>query len=174
MLVLLSELNKKFLALRYVPDIELSQIAWVAGRYYQAGTELLGILEDSIGTPTHGDDSYRRDAMVGACTQRLAITASILCLWSQGSAMAQRSSIQRGETLVMQHCAMCHGTGSSETTPNPMARSFRDIVRNRPIDSLEEPLRNGALFGHPLMPGFALSPRDAHAIVRYLRSIQSR
>jgi mono/diheme cytochrome c family protein len=88
--------------------------------------------------------------------------------------MAQRSSVQRGDALVIQHCAMCHGMGSSETSPNPMARSFRAIVRDRPIDSLEELLRNGALFGHPMMPGFELSPRDVNAIVRYLRSIQSR
>jgi cytochrome c len=106
-------------------------------------------------------------------TNHLLIMAiAIVLALSCGPALAQGGPVAHGEALVSQRCAMCHGMGRSETSPNPVARPFRTLGRNYSIEALEEPLRNGALLGHPMMPGFSFSPRDANAIVRYLQSIQ--
>lgn len=91
-----------------------------------------------------------------------------------GTAVAQQTAESRGETLVIRHCAMCHATGRAVTSPLAPAPPFRTLGSSRPIESLEEPLRNGALLGHPAMPGFSFSPREASEIVRYLQSIQDR
>jgi cytochrome c len=105
---------------------------------------------------------------------RFAIVTLTLSITGQEAVLAEGSAISRGESLVSQHCAMCHAIGRSETSPNAMARPFRLLGGTVSIESLEESLRNGALLGHPMMPGFAFSPGDASAIVRYLQSIQSR
>ena len=97
-----------------------------------------------------------------------------LLVFGSCAVLAQSSPEMRGEALVSQHCAMCHATGSSESSPNPLARPFRTLGQTYSIPSLEAPLRDGALFGHPVMPGFAFSGQEAHAIVRYLQSIQAK
>lgn len=114
--------------------------------------------------------------MPGAARTISRCVAATAAFWlvGQGAALAQGSPEMRGEALVSQHCAMCHATGRAASSPNAMARPFRTLGQTYAIASLEEPLRNGALFGHPMMPGFAFSARDAHAIVRYLQSIQQR
>jgi len=105
---------------------------------------------------------------------RYAVATAALLFLGQTPAWGQGSPEMHGETLASQHCAMCHAIGRSGNSPNALARPFRTLGQTYAIESLEEPLRNGALFGHPVMPGFALDARDAHAIVRYLKSIQAR
>lgn len=107
-------------------------------------------------------------------THRLGIGIAVLLVFSASAALAQGSPEMRGEALASQHCAMCHAIGSSESSPNPLARPFRTLGQTYSIPSIEAPLREGALFGHPMMPGFTFSSRDAHAIMRYLQSIQAR
>ena len=104
---------------------------------------------------------------------RLVISALAVLVFGEQVVLAQ-SAISQGELLVSQHCAMCHAIGCSETSPNAIARPFRTLGRSYPIESLEEPLRNGALFGHPMMPGFVFSHQETNAIVRYLQSIQDQ
>jgi len=105
---------------------------------------------------------------------RQAIGIAVLLLSGSTAALAQGSPEMRGEALVSQHCAMCHAIGGSESSPNSLARPFRTLGQTYAIPSLETSLVQGTLFGHPMMPGFSFSGRDAHAIVRYLQSIQAR
>jgi cytochrome c len=79
---------------------------------------------------------------------------------------------RRGAALVAQHCAMCHAVGKQDESAEPRAPAFRTIGRRVALDRLEAQLTAGLLGGHPAMPKFAFEPRDAAAIVRYLRSIQ--
>ena len=104
------------------------------------------------------------------CGPAMLVAATLVC--GDGRALAQGSPQSRGEALVSQHCAMCHAIGRGGTSPNAMARSFRTLGRTYPIETLEQQLSNGSLLGHPMMPSFTLTPRDARAIVRYLQSIQ--
>lgn len=105
---------------------------------------------------------------------RYAVATAALLVLVQTPASGQGSPEMRGEALASQHCAMCHAIGRSGSSPDARARPFRTLGQTQEIESLEEPLRSGALFGHPMMPGFALDARDAHALVRYLKSIQAR
>ena|ERR1041385_7968736 len=102
------------------------------------------------------------------------VTVLALLVFTPALALVQRSPEQRGEVLVIRHCAICHGIGRSTSSPNPNARPFRTLSATLNLESLEEPLSKGALFGHPMMPSFALTASEARAIVRYLQSIQDR
>jgi mono/diheme cytochrome c family protein len=105
---------------------------------------------------------------------RLIVAIAVFLALCCGPTIAQQTAESRGEALVLRHCAMCHATGRAVTSPLAPAPPFRTLGLSRPIESLEEPLRNGALLGHPAMPGFSFSPRQASEIVRYLQSIQDR
>jgi mono/diheme cytochrome c family protein len=89
------------------------------------------------------------------------------------SAQSQRVLVQRGETLVPQHCALCHAVGRTDTSPYPNAPLFRDLSKRYPVDVLEEALAEGFTSGHPAMPEFTFSAERAAAIVAYLSSIQT-
>ena len=102
----------------------------------------------------------------------IAVTAALLVAPTPAS--SQQSAEQRGEALVTRHCAMCHGIGRSTTSPNPSAPSFRTLSATYDLATLEEQLGKGALFGHPMMPNFALTPGEARAVVRYLQSVRDR
>ena len=104
--------------------------------------------------------------------RKLIAPAAVLLALCCGPAVAQQTAESRGEAFVIQHCAMCHATGRGVTSPVAPAPPFRTLGLSYPIEALEERLRNGALMGHPEMPAFSFSPRDASVIVRYLRSIQ--
>ena len=67
---------------------------------------------------------------------------------------------------------MCHATGQRDESVEPQAPPFRTISRRVPLDHLEAQLTAGLLGGHPAMPKFTVEPREASAIMRYLRSIQ--
>jgi mono/diheme cytochrome c family protein len=97
----------------------------------------------------------------------LALTAG------NASAQSQRVLIQRGETLVRQHCALCHAVGRSDASPYPGAPLFRELSKRYPVDVLEEALAEGFTSGHPAMPEFTFSAERAAAIVAYLGSIQT-
>ena len=104
--------------------------------------------------------------------QQLA-TSAILLMLAQASP-AQQSLQDRGEALVSRHCAMCHATERTGSSPHAMAPPFRTLSQRYPLESLEEALGEGILSGHPDMPEFVFQPRDVGAIIRYLRSIQER
>lgn len=79
---------------------------------------------------------------------------------------------RRGAALVAEYCAMCHAVGQQDESAEPLAPAFRTIARRLALDRLEAQLAAGMLNGHPAMPKFAFEPREAAAIMRYLRSIQ--
>ncbi len=88
-------------------------------------------------------------------------------------AQSQRVLIQRGETLVRQHCALCHGVGREDASRYPNAPLFRELSKRYPVDVLEEALAEGFTSGHPAMPEYTFSADRAAAIVAYLMSIQT-
>jgi cytochrome c len=79
---------------------------------------------------------------------------------------------QRGAALLTEHCAMCHAVGQRDQSAEPRAPALRAIGRRVPLDRLEAELTAGLLGGHPAMPKFTFAPRDASAMIRYLRAIQ--
>ena len=80
--------------------------------------------------------------------------------------------IKNGERLVSAHCAKCHATGRSGTSPILSAPTFRTLFRRYPAESLVESLGEGLTSRHPDMPMFVFSDNDVAAIMSYLVSIQ--
>jgi cytochrome c len=103
----------------------------------------------------------------------LALFATAAFLPGVAAAQSQRVLIQRGETLVRQHCALCHGIGREGASRYPNAPLFRELSKRYPVDVLEEALAEGFTSGHPAMPEYTFSADRAAAIVAYLMSIQT-
>jgi mono/diheme cytochrome c family protein len=95
-------------------------------------------------------------------------------LLSTVASQAQQLGESRGESLVIQHCGMCHGVARAAPSPNPLAPPLGNLASAHLLESAERALRQGKLAGHPEMPTLTISSRDAEAIIRYLRSIQVR
>ena len=80
----------------------------------------------------------------------------------------------RGHILVQRYCAGCHAVNPTGKSPNAAAPAFRNLNERYKIDDLGEALAEGILTGHPAMPEFRFPPEDVDAVLRYLKSIQSR
>lgn len=105
---------------------------------------------------------------------RAGILAVALVIAAAWRALAQDAGVmeRRGAALVTRHCAMCHAVGRYDDSVEREAPPMRAIARRIPLERLQSQLGAGLLGGHPRMPKFTFEPRDAAAIVRYLRSIQ--
>jgi mono/diheme cytochrome c family protein len=84
---------------------------------------------------------------------------------------ASAQSMSRGERLVLAHCGMCHATSGADPSPNPVALPLARIGAAG-LRRVDESLRTGSLGGHPQMPRFEFSLRDADAVMQYLEGIQ--
>lgn len=109
---------------------------------------------------------------------RFSLSVAMLAVASlipsvSAEAQGQRALIRRGETLVRQHCALCHAVGRDDQSRYPNAPLFRELSKRYPVDVLEEALAEGFTSGHPAMPEYTFSAERAAAIVAYLMSIQT-
>lgn len=109
------------------------------------------------------------------------IVLAAAVLFAAGQAMAAPAAPAaaagpevRGHILVQRYCAGCHAVNPTGKSPNPAAPAFRTLNERYKIDDLAEALAEGILTGHPAMPEFRFPPNDIDAILRYLKSIQSR
>lgn len=102
-----------------------------------------------------------------------ALLTFLGALAASTSAEAQ-SPERRGQVLVTRHCAACHAVETSGASKEPAAPPFRELGLRYDPEQLSEALAEGLLTGHPMMPEFRFPPDDVRAIIRYLKSIQSR
>ena len=104
-------------------------------------------------------------------TWRFALVAA---LFVASTAVAQAfSPLERsGRALLQSLCARCHAIDRTGASPHPDAPPFREIDRRLDLDSFVSQLGEGFSSGHPDMPTFHFSRRDARAAVAYLRVIQ--
>jgi mono/diheme cytochrome c family protein len=102
------------------------------------------------------------------------LAACILCTLNLGVAdlSAQSSDIDRGEAILQQKCARCHGIGRTDESHHPQAPPFRDVVKRYPVEYLSEALAEGIVSGHPDMPEFVFQPDEINAILAYLDSLK--
>jgi cytochrome c len=103
-----------------------------------------------------------------------ALIAAFLLL-GLGTSLAgavEKDLTAKGEVLVRQNCSPCHAIGKEGGSPHAEAPPFRTLSSKYPVEDLAESLAEGIVSGHPDMPIFVFSPRDAEAIIEYLQSIQ--
>jgi mono/diheme cytochrome c family protein len=87
------------------------------------------------------------------------------------SAFAQSPAAQRGLTFVRTHCAQCHSIDKASESPLAVAPPFRTLHLKYPIESLERPLAEGIIAGHPTMPQFRLEPDQIRDVIAYLKTL---
>jgi mono/diheme cytochrome c family protein len=88
------------------------------------------------------------------------------------SAFAQSPAAQRGLTFVRAHCAQCHSIDKASESPLAVAPPFRTLHLKYPIESLERPLAEGIVAGHPTMPQFRLEPDQIRDVIAYLKALK--
>ncbi len=79
---------------------------------------------------------------------------------------------QRGLVFVRTHCAHCHSIDKVSRSPVVTALPFRTLHERYPVESLQEPLAEGIITGHPSMPEFQLDPGQVADVIAYLKSLE--
>ena len=79
----------------------------------------------------------------------------------------------RGQALAQARCGGCHAVSASGASPHPDAPAFRDVALRYPPHMLSEALVEGIVVGHPDMPQFEFSAREASDLVAHLEKLSS-
>jgi len=104
----------------------------------------------------------------------LAVSATISALLpslARGEE-ALSPAAQRGLIFVRTHCAHCHSIDKVSPSPLATAQPLRTLHERYPVESLEEPLAEGIITGHPSMPEFQLDPGQVADVIAYLKSLE--
>jgi mono/diheme cytochrome c family protein len=102
---------------------------------------------------------------------RLIFSAFVLLMLS-AAAQAQDPKL-RGRAIVKEFCSACHAIGKTGTSAHVGAPPLRALGGSFNLDEFPARLQQGIIAsGHPDMPSFKLTARDARALRAYLRSIQ--
>ena len=105
--------------------------------------------------------------------QWAVIALSAIALCAGEPALAQQSpAAQRGLTFVRVHCAQCHSIDQISDSPLKIAPPFRTLHLKYPIESLQRPLSEGIIAGHPTMPQFRLDPDQIADVIAYLKTLK--
>jgi mono/diheme cytochrome c family protein len=79
---------------------------------------------------------------------------------------------QRGRVLVTNNCARCHAIDKHSASPVALAPPFRTLHERYPVEDLQEPLAEGIVTGHPMMPEFSFDPGQVNDIISYLKTLE--
>ena len=81
-------------------------------------------------------------------------------------------SAQRGRNLARTYCAGCHSIDKVTNSPLAIAPPFRTLHKKYPVETLEEPLAEGIVTGHPSMPEFSFAPDQIGDFIAFLKSLE--
>jgi cytochrome c len=96
------------------------------------------------------------------------LIVAVLPTW----AIAASPSVQRGQTIARTYCARCHSIDKVSESPLKIAPPFRTLHERYPVTSLEEPLAEGIVTGHPSMPEYRFEPDQIHDFIEFLKTLQ--
>jgi len=85
---------------------------------------------------------------------------------------AMSPAAQRGRVLVINNCARCHAIDKHSASPVALAPPFRTLHERYPVEDLQEPLAEGIVTGHPMMPEFSFDPGQVNDIITYLETLE--
>jgi cytochrome c len=129
--------------------------------------------------PTKSRPSSRRSPGTckqwAACASRwpaILLGAIAFCLIGQSALPQQSPQAQRGLTIVRTHCEQCHAIDKVSDSSLAIAPPFRTLHSKYPIESLERPLTEGIIAGHPTMPQFRFERDQVVDIIAYLKTLE--
>jgi mono/diheme cytochrome c family protein len=96
----------------------------------------------------------------------------VFCLTGQSVIAQQSPQAQRGLTIVRVQCERCHAVDKVSDSPLAIAPPFRTLHLKYPIESLERPLTEGIIAGHPTMPQFRFDRDQVGNIIAYLKTLE--
>jgi cytochrome c len=104
-------------------------------------------------------------------------TAAVVAMLAFVGAAQSRAEVlspaaQRGLVIVRTNCARCHAIDKVNASPLKIAPPFRTLHLKYPIESLEEPLAEGIITGHPTMPEFSFDAGQVGDVIAYLKSLE--
>ncbi len=106
-----------------------------------------------------------------AASFHLRYLVAVASMVAQSANAAESADIARGRELAETYCARCHAISSNDASAYPSAPQFRDLHRRWPVEMLQEALVEGLLTGHPDMPEFHFTGKDAAAFITYLETL---
>jgi cytochrome c len=104
--------------------------------------------------------------------KNLSLIAALLTLLLLGGTVQAQDPARHGRALLKEFCARCHAIGARGRSPHSDAPPFRILGRTFDLDEFPRALERGISSGHPDMPQFRFSERDARDVRDYLRTIQ--
>lgn len=131
-----------------------------------------------------GPAAFQNDSIMKSLHFRLVAFA----LLAATPALGANDGARLGRRIAQNRCAACHlidnkvdgaRRGGAHASPNPSAPPFQVIAMTYDPSDLEEALAEGIVVGHNVkgdaeMPEFALSAREAGALVAYLQTLRRR
>lgn len=102
---------------------------------------------------------------------RLISIAALAGLVATQAAAQGESAIERGRSIALARCAVCHAVEPGDASPHRITPPFRDLHERYPVEMLEEALRTNVVSGHDEMPMFELESADMRALLAYIDSL---
>jgi cytochrome c5 len=104
-----------------------------------------------------------------------AATGLVLGVCIAAAALAQTpGAIKAGHELAQKFHSRCHAIELNGVSPHPSAPPFRSIAAKGHAGILEEALGEGIVVGPPGHASVAVRPRDAGALISYLKSLSGK
>ncbi len=98
----------------------------------------------------------------------MRIAALIAFLMFSSSAIAEESTLARGQRLIEANCTPCHAAGETGDSPFAPAPPFREVAKNYTQDELVDGFMEGLAVRHPAMPDWDMTVDQAEAISTYI------
>lgn len=102
----------------------------------------------------------------------IALIALVASCASDAENAAYDATVASGRAVAETRCASCHAIGNHGESTVRAAPPFRYILDRYSAASLETDLSEGIRVAHA-MPTFNFDPKEADALIAYLRSIRS-
>lgn len=102
------------------------------------------------------------------CPQVWAATILVLLAFHGTAIAAPLPDLRHGEALAKANCATCHALGPEDSSPNKAAPPFRTLGERFPVETIDEALLAKLRPGHPDMPSFTMTPKQAADIGAFI------
>jgi mono/diheme cytochrome c family protein len=76
-----------------------------------------------------------------------------------------------GKAFAQANCSHCHSIDMVTPSNLAIAPPFRSLHERYPVESLEAPLAEGIMTGHPSMPEFRLDPGQVGDFISFLKTL---